>query len=692
MMDTGVDRQDCCPYCGAPYMSLLKPGDPPDSRYCPSCKLTTAQALLLVSQPKPPVEETLELQLTPEDKRAQRGKIRGMAPRGPGARHPALYQPSKLTPKHNDPKPVFQFIKKTAPPPSSTEEAQTQPQDLPPASNNDIPASQQPEQAAKAPQSATDATKPWVRFRTTSLSPGHGSDTKNLVIGVIGLLVLAAVGILAYQMGKPTLEKSIEAAVKDLPTHDDINPAPPKKEPKKVYHPSKKTPAKAILPVPAGPPSHLPEGGVATGLATDKAGRAAIQNQSPDTVTPAAIPPPVAVAPAPPAASPPPAPPAPSAAVAPAPPAASPPPAAVAPAPPATNPLAVITMQERNKADDLVDDEDPGLKKIVPRKPKPAESKVQTANAEPQVAPVPIPATAPDDEPPPDMKSVLGLKKKGKEPATKMETPKAPEQAPAPVTVTATEPVVLPFDFEKLDGGQDKNYTSMLDSVLPGWHVKDINATNSSTSATLRKRDGVLAVSPINDVLPAQLKATIAVPPKCKACLAFEVASRDNAHEWLLSISLSNTPVYQKVSIRTRDPDAWQNVVVDLSAWAGKRVDVLMEIAMKPNTPAKVLREQVGYFRNIRLEWPGKKQAPPPKAEPPPPAEEPKRPPPVEEPARTQPAEELEQVAACRRTCEIAILTCSWRMQTRPQPESVRRPPAGSTPGNWHILADGLPR
>ncbi|MGD0089975.1 MAG: hypothetical protein ABSE73_08650 [Planctomycetota bacterium] len=304
------------------------------------------------------------------------------------------------------------------------------------------------------------------------------------------------------------------------------------------------------------------------------------------------------------------------------------------PAAPESTPPAKAAAAPAKKAEELVDDVDDGAA-VAPRKTKPAAGKEKAAKPEPAGEAA---ATAGKDEPV-DAASVLGLKKKE---AVKA----APAKAPEPAAVLAAEPSFLPFDVDKMDSGKDKNFATRLIKVLPGWHGKNINdddtpdAQGKSTNATKvgtthRGRDGVLEINPINDTLAARLIATIEVPQKSKAKLLFEIASKDAAHEWLLSASVANTPIVQKFQVKTKKGLEWLEVPLDLSASSGKRVEVVLEVAMKPKTPSAAYKEQVGYFRNIRLEWPGKPagaQAPGPAPKPPTPAVEPKPPPPAEEP------------------------------------------------------------
>ena len=255
------------------------------------------------------------------------------------------------------------------------------------------------------------------------------------------------------------------------------------------------------------------------------------------------------------------------------------------------------TVAPAKTTDNVVDDEDLEAKKVARPPQSPATVGEKAAAKKDETA---------------DAAAVLGLRKK--EPDTT-----DPSKAPAPAVVSDGDPAIVPFDAQKMDSGHDKSFSLVLANALPGWHSKDVNEKNSSVGITHRGRDGVLAINPINEILPAKLIASVDIPPKSKAKLLFEVSSKDGSHEWLLSVRIANAPILQKVPIRTQDPVVWQPVPLDLSMCAGKRVEIVIEIAMnlKPNpkTPQKTYTEQVAYLRNMHLDWPGKPQTPQKQAE-----------------------------------------------------------------------------
>ncbi|MCY3023958.1 MAG: hypothetical protein NTW87_33685 [Planctomycetota bacterium] len=266
------------------------------------------------------------------------------------------------------------------------------------------------------------------------------------------------------------------------------------------------------------------------------------------------------------------------------------------------------------------DDDEPDVKaapapatKAAPDRPK-APDKEQGGENEPaekqEAAPTPANEANTEKKEEADAADALGLKKKDPKQGA------AGAKAAGPAPVTATEPTILPVDLNAMSGGNDKAFTEQISRLLPGWRVKDINLANSAPNANHRGRAEAIGINPLNDVLSTKLSATMELPAKFKPRLVFEMASKDGGHEFFLAMKVWGAEVLPKSSVRTKDPLAWQEVAVDLSRWAGQRIEVVFEISIKTKTPQNKLKEQVAYFRNVRLDWPGKPQATPPKPKP----------------------------------------------------------------------------
>ncbi|HEY3319569.1 MAG TPA: hypothetical protein VGP72_03725 [Planctomycetota bacterium] len=182
------------------------------------------------------------------------------------------------------------------------------------------------------------------------------------------------------------------------------------------------------------------------------------------------------------------------------------------------------------------------------------------------------------------------------------------EEKPAtnvPPPPVLTEPTIIPLDTAKMDPGSDRSFTEQIQGTLKNWRIKDAAKDNSSTSVTHRGKDGAICLNPPNDKLCAKLTATIEIPPKFKPKLKFEVSSKDAKHEWSLAVTVLQKPLVPRTPIRVPDEQGWIEVPVDLTPLAGKRVEVFIEVwtQQTKNPRALNMKEQLGYIRNIKLEW-----------------------------------------------------------------------------------------
>ena len=188
--------------------------------------------------------------------------------------------------------------------------------------------------------------------------------------------------------------------------------------------------------------------------------------------------------------------------------------------------------------------------------------------------------------------------------------PDAAVAVPAAVELSATEPTVMPFDIAKIDVSE-RTQAQQLAGLLPGWRVKDVHmddkpAESSNLSGTShRGKEQVLVLRPVNDVLPARLLATVEIPAKFKVLrpfLVFEISTKDAAHDWALAVKAQNIQLMGKTKVKTSPTESWHTVFTDLSAFAGKRFEVVIEAHMTTKIAPK-FKDELAYFHNIHLEW-----------------------------------------------------------------------------------------
>jgi|GEM_PF-3642527 len=220
---------------------------------------------------------------------------------------------------------------------------------------------------------------------------------------------------------------------------------------------------------------------------------------------------------------------------------------------------------------------------------------------------------------PPEKQSALAAITK-KKPDEEPEPEKFVNKPPPVIPVTATEPSIVAIELEKMDMGPERSLTQTAQGAFPGWRIRDLNIQNSSIGSSFRGRDKVAALNPLNEKLGAKLIATIEIPKAFagkRPMLLFEVASKDGNRDWVLSAKVKGMDML-KVAIKTKDEQPWIDQGVDLSPLIGLRFELTLEAATKQKKP-KDMKEEMGYIRNIRLEWAGRAKP----ATPPPPAKKP---------------------------------------------------------------------
>lgn len=601
-------------------MSSPQPGEDPANRYCYTCETTTSGSALAPDAETAaagdrtgtsgPVGQTAaedELSLQPLPGEELRAKHRGLAPRGPGVRHLAIRRPLRPPAKPQRPKPAAAAVQE-APSPAGAPPAVpvTQASTGMPGSQPGVPPTQGPSAglasataapAAAAPTvgqtflSAPPAAEPaqpvaapnaappaaaWERWRPPPKSAvSRTFDSAKALAGwaaLIGILVLG--GVVAYkvfwpwvadrysEVSKPTAQRAaVDNSDRTGATESSGERAAARAQSRKARKPKQETAEPAAAPA----------------QTADGTRQSRPQEAAPAPVQAAAK----EAAPTEPA-------PAPAAKDAPRP--------AAEPAKKTESLADLLGIgKPRASAGARAEDDEAEAKAAAETAKKPAAPKGDAGSGAP-------PAAKEAKAEPVDALAALGLKKKDAEPAGEAGAAKEPPASP----VAAAEPTLAPLNLDKINDGPEKNFTVQINGQFPGWRAKDVNAANSMVGLNHRGRDGVVALNPVNDVLTAKLIATVEIPAKFRPRLLFEVSSKDSSHEWLLCVKAFGTPLIPQVPIKMKDPVAWQEVPIDLSRWSGQRVELTLEAAIKPKTKSDKFKEQIGYFRNMHLDWPRK--------------------------------------------------------------------------------------
>ena len=89
-------------------------------------------------------------------------------------------------------------------------------------------------------------------------------------------------------------------------------------------------------------------------------------------------------------------------------------------------------------------------------------------------------------------------------------------------------------------------------------------------------RRNVLLTHPDDPKTPATLEREVALPARTKSVLAFGVAAQAGG-DWQLRVLVDGSLLQTRIIRSTGETARWQDVKLDLSAWAGKTVRVRLE-------------------------------------------------------------------------------------------------------------------
>ena len=182
--------------------------------------------------------------------------------------------------------------------------------------------------------------------------------------------------------------------------------------------------------------------------------------------------------------------------------------------------------------------------------------------------------------------------------------------APKIVSVTATEPKVMPLELDRI-AGNDKTLTQQVVVLFPDWRVRDAQFENSKIGIPHMGRDKVVSLTPMNDSLPAKLVATVEIPKSFalqRPTLLFEVSNLvATGKDWTLSVKAMGVEMLPKTKIKLTKDAPWQDMAIDLSPLADRHFDLQIEVSSSVKHP-KGGATEVGFIRNVRIEWVGKKK------------------------------------------------------------------------------------
>lgn len=135
-----------------------------------------------------------------------------------------------------------------------------------------------------------------------------------------------------------------------------------------------------------------------------------------------------------------------------------------------------------------------------------------------------------------------------------------------------------------------------VDKLAPGWRIKDCGADMSpGLRAEWGGKANVLVTHPLDQGIPCVLKRTVDLPAGGAPALRLVVA-HDPRGDWDLVVKANGRQILRRSVDATSAPDGWMEVRVDLSAFAGKPVE--LELLNQPSAWSW----EAGYWSAISLE------------------------------------------------------------------------------------------
>jgi len=139
-----------------------------------------------------------------------------------------------------------------------------------------------------------------------------------------------------------------------------------------------------------------------------------------------------------------------------------------------------------------------------------------------------------------------------------------------------------------------KHHSKDVAAFAPGWKIRDCDPYKRTI--LLKRwggRENVLATRPLSETVPCVLSRSVDIPSGKKTTLELNVCNDQWAGRWKLIVQVDGTEIFAKMI----DADKWQKFSVDLSAYAGKTIDI--ELLHQP-TGWKTAYEGA-YWENIEI-------------------------------------------------------------------------------------------
>lgn len=123
--------------------------------------------------------------------------------------------------------------------------------------------------------------------------------------------------------------------------------------------------------------------------------------------------------------------------------------------------------------------------------------------------------------------------------------------------------------------GNPREFSSILAEVMPGFSTRRSGVGGVALLAEHLGRPVVVRTHPVSREQPCVLTRSVDLPADCRATLVID-ASHDPQGDWTLIVRVNGQVVHESV-IGAEGAPNWQTIVLDLSPFAGRTVDLQLE-------------------------------------------------------------------------------------------------------------------
>lgn len=162
------------------------------------------------------------------------------------------------------------------------------------------------------------------------------------------------------------------------------------------------------------------------------------------------------------------------------------------------------------------------------------------------------------------------------------------------VVANVKEGTPLELDFRPGDATNPSDYPEVLKQIAPGFSTKQVGLDGAGLLAEHRGRTKVLRIHPVNRETPCILSRKVDVPKEGKTFLVLDVSCHEQG-DWRMIVKADGKQIHESIQGNTRLQNGWRTMRINLSAFAGKTIDLDIE------NHANDWMYEYAYLRDIRI-------------------------------------------------------------------------------------------